>query len=275
MKNIMSILLALLMTTLLISGCSSGVSNSNTIGAESNSTSWKNDLPIDLVKDINYAFSEIGENTDNIQSIEYIDSRETELFSMKDYKVTFSMKYEHYRWYRITTREWNTGEPERSEYPREYLATIKFWSDDNDTNINQWTQTGNGKLQDPSAGEYVITVSSNNLSSDEVESSNTPLFEITAEELANEINSNIEQAKEKYNGKLIQISGTVTFISDGGGMYGYYLYGARGEDGLKITCWVESNSNNLHVGDSVTFIGTLREVTTFNNTEIGNCSIVE
>ena len=93
--------------------------------------------------------------------------------------------------------------------------------------------------------------------------------------LVADINADIESAKEKYNGQALQITGTITFISDSAGMTGYYLYGTRGGEGLKVTCWVDDRDNkSLSVGQTVTFLGYMREVTIMNNTEIGDCTIV-
>ena len=65
-----------------------------------------------------------------------------------------------------------------------------------------------------------------------------------------------------------------TDISDGGIMTGYYVYGKRGDSGLKITCWVDdANDTGLRVGEAATFEGVVREVTTVNNTEIALCLI--
>ena len=58
-------------------------------------------------------------------------------------------------------------------------------------------------------------------------------------------------------------------------MYGYYLYGKRGEDGLKITCWINEDKQLTSVGKTETFLGVVREITIVNNTEIGDCIIVE
>ncbi len=121
--------------------------------------SWRDNFANELVSDIEIAFAEIGENADNISYIEYVSTMETDLFDRRDYKVEFESgdfsnifdederPWRHNRWYRITTEEWHEGEPEREQYPREYLVTIKFWTDDKSTNINQWTHTGNGALQ--------------------------------------------------------------------------------------------------------------------------------
>ena len=50
--------------------------------------------------------------------------------------------------YLITTEGWNEDEPERGQYPEEYLGTIKFWDgEDIPTNMNQWMHTGGGELQ--------------------------------------------------------------------------------------------------------------------------------
>lgn len=120
---------------------------------------WRSQFSEELVNDIEQAFEEIGENADNITYIEYVGVRETDLFDRRDYKVEFDRgnfvdvldederPWRHSRWYRLTTEEWHEGEPEREQYPREYLVTIKFWTEDNTTNINQWTHTGWGELQ--------------------------------------------------------------------------------------------------------------------------------
>jgi hypothetical protein len=109
------------------------------------------------------------------------------------------------------------------------------------------------------------------------ESEEYPLI-ITADQLVNEINTDIKAAKEKYNGKWIQITGTVTYVSEysiGGGLYGYYLYGKFADEGLKITCWMDDSKKRAYVGETKTFLGIMREVTTVNNTEITKCKIVE
>lgn len=120
---------------------------------------WRNQFSEELVRDIEQAFEEIGENADNITYIEYVGVRETDLFDRRDYKVEFDRgefkdaldedkrPWRHNRWYLITTEEWHEGEPERDQYPREYLVTIKFWAEGVTTNINQWAHTGGGELQ--------------------------------------------------------------------------------------------------------------------------------
>ena len=100
-------------------------------------------------------------------------------------------------------------------------------------------------------------------------------FVLTADELATEILDDIDAAKEKYNDKWVQITGTITDTSDGGIMYGYYLYGqsaTTGYTGLRIMCWCEDGPySGSVIGDTQTFIGLLREVTTVNVTEIAEC----
>ncbi len=100
-------------------------------------------------------------------------------------------------------------------------------------------------------------------------------FVLTADELATEILNDIDAAKEKYNDKWVQITGTITDTSDGGIMYGYYLYGQNstaGYTGLRIMCWCEDGPySGSVIGDTQTFIGLLREVTTVNVTEIAEC----
>lgn len=120
---------------------------------------WRNQFSDELVSDIEQAFKEIGENADNITYIEYVGVRETALFDRRDYKVEFDRgnfidvldederPWRHSRWYRITTEEWHEGEPEREQFPREYLVTIKFWTDDNTTNINQWTYSSGSMME--------------------------------------------------------------------------------------------------------------------------------
>ena len=114
----------------------------------------------EVADDIKAAFREIGEKPEYIVSIEHVKDRETALFVRRDYKVTFDKgdlidlfdeddrKWNNAIEWRITTEEWNEGEPEREQYPREYLVTIKFWTDDDSTNILQWSHTGNGQLQE-------------------------------------------------------------------------------------------------------------------------------
>lgn len=100
-------------------------------------------------------------------------------------------------------------------------------------------------------------------------------FVLTADELASEILDDIDAAKEKYNDKWIQITGTITDTSDGGIMYGYYLYGQRsttGYTGLSIMCWCDDGPySGSVIGDTQTFLGLMREVTTVNVTEIAEC----
>lgn len=126
----------------------------------STNTNWKEQFSAELVAEIESAFIEIGEKPEHIVCVEYVDVRETDLFDRRDYYVEFAkgkledvFDYEERTWihspsYRITTEEWHEGEPEREQYPREYLVTIKFWNSDNATNILQWSHTGNGKLQE-------------------------------------------------------------------------------------------------------------------------------
>ena len=235
---------------------------------------WKKDIPAELAADIERAFIEIGENPDYIESIEYVSTVETAFFYSRDYKVTFDKgsivdildpeTWVHSRFYRITTQEWFDSEPEKDIYPFEYLTSIKFWTDDDTTNINQWAQNGTGELQ---SADAVPLVSSNR---DNIEVA----YSISVSELVSEINKDKTAAGEKYNGQWIEITGTVTYISEGAGMTGYYLWGERGGSGLNITCWVdEADDTGLSVGDTVIFIGAMREVSTFNNTEIGLCII--
>ena len=235
---------------------------------------WKKDIPIELAADIERAFIEIGENPDYIESVEYVNTVETAFFYNRDYKVTFDKgsfadildpeTWVHSRFYRITTQEWFDSEPEKDLYPFEYLTSIKFWTDDDITNINQWAQNGTGELQSADAAPVV---SSNRVNIEVA-------YSISVSELVSEINKDKAAAGEKYNGQWIEITGTITYISESAGMTGYYIWGERGGSGLNITCWVdEVDDTDLSVGDTVTFIGAMREVSTFNNTEVGLCVI--
>ena len=116
---------------------------------------WRDDFSAELVEEIESAFEEIGENPNNIISIEYVDIHTSGyVFEQKCYKVEFKWSlgkpgYKHSRYYRIVTQNYYEGEPEKEEYPNEFLCTIKYWAGDDGhgTNINQWSWTGNGKMQ--------------------------------------------------------------------------------------------------------------------------------
>lgn len=105
----------------------------------------------ELLDEVKAAFIEIGEDPEKISSIEYVDSHSSGyIFTQRHYKVEFKrIGWEHNRWYMLTTQEYYDGEPEKNEYPDEFLTTIKFWvgDDGHSTNILQWSHTGNGKLQ--------------------------------------------------------------------------------------------------------------------------------
>ncbi len=113
----------------------------------------------------------------------------------------------------------------------------------------------------------------------EVGSSKDNPYILTVEELVEEINSDIDAAKAKYNDKWIQITGTISDTSDGGIVYGYYIHGEStltGYRGLRIICWCEDGPYSGSVmGDTKTFLGQMREVTTVNATEIGDCEIIK
>lgn len=119
-------------------------------------TDWREGFSETLVAEIEGAFTEIGENPDNIESIEFMETRTSGyVFERTDYKVSFLKKtgnkgnWKHSQYYRITTQNYFDGEPEKVEYPNEFLVTIKFWigDDGKSTNINQWSWTGNGEMQ--------------------------------------------------------------------------------------------------------------------------------
>ena len=99
---------------------------------------------------------------------------------------------------------------------------------------------------------------------------------VTVKELVADIDKDIDAAKAKYNGKWIKITGKVTQVVDGGIMTGYYIYGKRGDNGLRIVCWRDGDIfSGSVVGNTYTFLGQVREITTFNATEIGDCTIIE
>lgn len=100
---------------------------------------------------------------------------------------------------------------------------------------------------------------------------------VTASQFANEITSNTDVAKAKYNGKWVQITGTVLSANNVAGMTNFYLYGEKGGSGLKVVCWVNEEVLKPfdYKGETHTFVGQVREVSTVNSTEIGNCEITE
>lgn len=101
--------------------------------------------------------------------------------------------------------------------------------------------------------------------------------EVTVSELVAEINANKDAAKSKYNGKWIKITGKVLSANNVAGMTRFYLYGEHGGSGLRIVCWVNEEVLKPfdYTGETHTFIGQVREITTVNATEIGDCTIVK
>lgn len=99
---------------------------------------------------------------------------------------------------------------------------------------------------------------------------------VTVEQLVSEINSNQDAAKAKYNGQWIEITGKVLEAGNVAGMGRFCLYGAFGVDSLRIVCWVNEEvlAPFTYQGTTVTFLGQVREITTFNATEIGDCQII-
>lgn len=98
---------------------------------------------------------------------------------------------------------------------------------------------------------------------------------VTMDDFVSEIKQDKFAAGLKYDDKWIQITGTVSAIVDGGDMYGYYIYGGRYDEGLKIICWVYGDEKVASIADTVTFKGLVREITTVNVTEITYCTVVE
>lgn len=100
---------------------------------------------------------------------------------------------------------------------------------------------------------------------------------VTVSQFANEIKSNADTAKTKYNGKWVQITGEVLGAHNVAGMTSFYLYGEKGGSGLRVVCWVNEEVLKPfdYRGETHTFVGQVREVSTVNSTEIGNCEIIE
>ena len=149
MKRLL-ILFSVVMVMLLV-GCSQVVDADIDNDKVESSATWQTNFSEELVGEIKAAFIEIGENPDNIVSVEYVSTNTSGyVFERKNYKVEFLKRgYVHSRYYKLTTQIYFDGEPEKVEYPNEFLVTLKFWrgEDGTGTNINQWTWTGNGKLQ--------------------------------------------------------------------------------------------------------------------------------
>jgi hypothetical protein len=151
------VIAAVMTVIVMLSGCLpvDSESSDQPVVTTTEAVNWKDSLPSDLANEIEMAFSEIGENPNNIVSIEYVDTHSSGyIFERKCYKVEFSYSFgnpgwKHAREYRITTQNYFDGEPEKEQYPDEFLVTIKFWSgnDGHGTNINQWAWTGGGELQ--------------------------------------------------------------------------------------------------------------------------------
>ena len=99
---------------------------------------------------------------------------------------------------------------------------------------------------------------------------------VTVEQLVSEINSNKDAAKAKYNEQWIEITGKVLDASNAAGMSKFYLYGKSGDSGLRIICWVKEEVLKPfeYQGEIHTFLGQVREITTVNATEIGDCEII-
>jgi hypothetical protein len=99
---------------------------------------------------------------------------------------------------------------------------------------------------------------------------------VTVEQLVSEINSNKDAAQAKYNEQWIEITGKVLDADNVAGMTRFYLYGEHGGSGLRICCWVDEDMVKPfeYEGEVHTFLGQVREITTFNATEIGDCQII-
>ena len=148
---------------------------------------------------------------------------------------------------------------------------------------DNWTygvyDTSSGTITDMIGKNLIITFdeedqnSSTNISHPGIIKSN-PII-VSVDEFVKEINADISAAKEKYNGKYIKIIGDVKQIVDGGIMTGYYIFGTRGDSGLRIVCWKDGDpEKGVTEGNTYTFLGKIREITATNATEIAECVIV-
>lgn len=99
---------------------------------------------------------------------------------------------------------------------------------------------------------------------------------ITVEQLVSEIEADKDTAKVKYNEQWVEITGKVLDASNVAGMSRFYLYGNVDDSGLRIVCWVKEEVLKPfdYDGETHTFIGQIREITTVNATEIGDCEII-
>lgn len=99
---------------------------------------------------------------------------------------------------------------------------------------------------------------------------------VTVDELVAEINANKNATKAKYNGKWIEITGKVLDADTVAGMTRFYLYGEHGGTSLRIVCWVNEEVLKpfSYQGEVHTFLGQVREISTSNATEIGDCQII-
>lgn len=95
----------------------------------------------ELAQSIKNALVEIGREH-KIQEISLDTTRETDIFVVRIYRLDTSV-YNYWIW----TREWKEGEPERAEYPSEYLTAIKPWSSDGHMGDNLWADDGSGSEQ--------------------------------------------------------------------------------------------------------------------------------
>lgn len=99
---------------------------------------WKDNISESLAVEIENAVAVIDENEMGIFTVTGVDLvRENVgyICTFRYYKLTVHWSFEpteNNREYVIRTREWHDGEPEKEEYPNEYLECINKWvSEDN------------------------------------------------------------------------------------------------------------------------------------------------
>ena len=102
---------------------------------------WSNTISEELANEIEAALNEIDVSY-KIEGIELDETRETELFTLRIYRLSTRM-YDYWIW----TREWHEGEPEYNEFPSEYLTAIKNWHPDGHMGTNLWDIDGTGSEQ--------------------------------------------------------------------------------------------------------------------------------
>ncbi len=97
---------------------------------------------------------------------------------------------------------------------------------------------------------------------------------IAADTLVEEIKTDINAAKAKYDGKYIKVTAEIKQAVSGGTITKYYIYGKQEDTGLRIVCWQEgAPQENIREGRTYSFLGRIRGISEENVTEITECEI--